>query len=39
MKDYVAPEIEVLEVLVENGYVYTSAGAFEEEGTVVTPEF
>lgn len=39
MKDYVAPEIEVIEVVVEHGFLYTSVDAFGEEGTVITPEF
>lgn len=38
-KEYIAPEIEIVEVLVEHGYVYTSADAFGEDGTVITPEF
>ena len=39
MKEYVAPEIEVIEVSVEHGFLYTSADAFGEDGTVITPEF
>lgn len=39
MKDYVAPEIEVVEVVVEHGFVYTSSDAFGDDGTVITPEF
>ena len=39
MKEYVSPEIEVIEVVVEHGFIYTSADPFGEEGTVITPEF
>lgn len=39
MKEYVASEIEVIEVSVEHGFLYTSSDAFGEDGTVITPEF
>ena len=38
-KEYVAPEIEVVEVVVEQGFLYSTGNAFGEEGTVITPEF
>lgn len=38
-KEYVAPEIEVIEVVVEHGFAYTTDDAFGDDGTVITPPF
>lgn len=39
-KDYVSPEIEVVEVLVEHGFVHTTPDAFGgDDGIVITPGF
>lgn len=37
-KQYVAPELEIIEVMVEHGFAYTEGGAFEDEwGDIITP--
>lgn len=37
-KQYVAPELEIIEVQVEKGFAYTQGGAFEDEwGDIITP--
>lgn len=36
---YEAPKIEVIEVMVESGFVYSTSDAFGGDGTVITPPF